>query len=88
MSRLYHLTSWHGDKKSEQCHVKQNCNLYILKIRYISQRIKNCIHYIKLENIQKYITFFKILLNKSIPYSKFNNNLLIYSCKSYLFNKG
>ena len=28
MSRLYHLTSWHGDKKSEQCHVKQNCNLY------------------------------------------------------------
>ncbi|QCK84014.1 hypothetical protein E5Z46_18515 [Geobacillus kaustophilus NBRC 102445] len=30
MSRLYHLTSWHGDKKSEQCHVKQNCNLYTL----------------------------------------------------------
>lgn len=28
MSRLYHLTSWHSDKKSEQCHVKQNCNLY------------------------------------------------------------
>ncbi|TXK89791.1 hypothetical protein FVE24_15100, partial [Parageobacillus sp. SY1] len=28
MSRLYHLTSWHGNKKSEQCHVKQNCNLY------------------------------------------------------------
>ncbi|PJW18279.1 hypothetical protein CV944_04525 [Geobacillus sp. WSUCF-018B] len=27
-SLLYHLTSWHGDKKSEQCHVKQNCNLY------------------------------------------------------------
>ncbi|PUF89460.1 hypothetical protein FVE68_14465 [Geobacillus sp. AYS3] len=30
MSRLYHLTSWHGNKKSEQCHVKQNCNLYRL----------------------------------------------------------
>ena len=29
MFGLYHLTSWHGDKKSEQCHVKQNCNLYI-----------------------------------------------------------
>ncbi len=28
MPRLYHLTSWHGGKKSEQCHVKQNCNLY------------------------------------------------------------
>lgn len=23
MSYLYHLKSWHGDKKSEQCHVKK-----------------------------------------------------------------
>ncbi|NNU85198.1 hypothetical protein ETC05_15700 [Geobacillus sp. BMUD] len=31
MSRLYHLTSWHGDKKSEQYHGKQNGNLYSSK---------------------------------------------------------
>ncbi len=31
MSRLYHLTSWHGDKKSEQYHGKQNGNLYMTR---------------------------------------------------------